>query len=242
MPVSIAELGNSLRCPKDGCDIFGKILKLVNVNDNVTLEMVCDTHQKKYKQKYSINQFVRMAESALIDDEWIIDFQKKALIQLGRFIQIKNGMEGTFVVKNEKIIKNIGKELICKCGSFYHVTFIKIKAHTKNLDKNKTLLNLYCGDCSPKGKKEWFKTSDVFQLSEAGLIEPTVIQKVKDEYSSEDDFFDVNNAYGGMGTQMAGWVKEDLGINDEGVNRKCFICGTPVSNTQDRCPKCGSDL
>ena len=192
---------------------------------------------KKYARKFSINQFIRLSQAGLIDKEWIIDFQKKIMINTGQFVKIDGGMEGSYFAKNKKIIKKSGKLLLCKCNSIASVTFVKIK-------KEKTQINLYCETCMPKGKKIVMNSVDVVQLARAGLIDNSVATKVRNSYDTDNSSFDTEEAWGGMETQMASWVQEDLGIADgsSGGAKKCYICGTRVSDAMDRCPKCGSDL
>ncbi|MBD3351624.1 MAG: hypothetical protein GF364_09075 [Candidatus Lokiarchaeota archaeon] len=236
MPVSIAELGNSLRCPEDDCDKFGKIMKMKVSEKKVTIELVCEQHLKKYMRKYSINQFARLCNSALIDDEWVIAFQKHIMVQKGQFIKLRNGLDGAFYTKNKKVIRSEGSKLICKCGSFYSVTFVKAK-------KDKVRINLYCAECTPKGKKEWIKAKDLMELVKAGLVDSTLGQKVKDVFSDDTEVFDTSESYSASKGILAGWVQEDLGMMDEGGGvKKCYICGARVSDAMDRCPKCGSDL
>lgn len=236
MPVSIVELGNSLRCPEKGCSEFGKIMKLKVSKESVTLDMVCEKHFKSYSRKYSINQFVRMAESALIDKPWIISFQKNMLVISGEFIKIPKGMDGVFIVTDKKIVNEEGSKLICKCGSFASVSLVKIKG-------DKAQLNLYCSECMPKGKKIEMALASILKLGKAGLVDNDLVQRIKDEISQETEEFDTSTAYSVGKGIMAGWVQEELGMMDEGGSgKKCFICGTTVSETVDKCPKCGSDL
>jgi len=236
MIISIAELGNALRCPKKDCDRFGKITKLSVSNDKVTLELICENHMNKYKRIYSINQFIRLADSALIDKPWVIAFQKHMMVRKGQFIQLRGGLEGAFFIKNTKIVKTDGPKLICKCGSFASVTFVKAK-------KDKVEVNLYCSTCMPKGKKIWLPAISIIELGRAGIVDSTLVQKVKEEFADDGEEFDVSTAYSiGKGI-MANWVQEDLGVLDDGGgSKKCYICGTRVSDTMDKCPKCGSDL
>jgi len=236
MPVSIVELGNSLRCPKSDCGEFGRVLKMKVTNDKVTLDMVCDKHQKKYTRVYSINQFVRMIDNALIDKEWIITFQKHMMLLRGEFIKLPNGLDGAYFTKNPKLINEEGKKLVCDCNSFASTTLVKIKG-------DKAQLNLYCGECMPKGKKMWLPIKVIVELTQAGLIDNSILQKIKDEFSDEEEYFDVTSAYSVGKGIMAEWVQESLGMMDEGGGiKKCYICGTTVSSGAERCPKCGSDL
>jgi len=235
MPVSISELGNSLRCPKDDCDRFGKIMRL-DVKEKVEITLICEKHMKKYKNIYSINQFVRLAEAGLIEANWIEDFQKKFLVLTGQFIKIDGGMEGAFIVKDKKKIQDLGKKIMCKCGSIASVTFIKVK-------KAKSQINLYCSECMPKGKKIWMDSTDVLTLARAGLIDPSIGRKIKDIYEDDGEQFDVTESYSVGKGIMAGWVQEEIGmLEEDSRGKKCYICGTPVSDAMDRCPKCGSDL
>jgi hypothetical protein len=237
MAVSIAELGNSLRCPEKGCGAFGKIVRQKVTKENITIDFVCDKHSKKYSRKYSVNQFIRMAENILIDKEWIVDFQRKMIILTGQYIKIAKGLEGAYFTKNLKILQEVGPQLMCKCGSFASLTFVEVKG-------DKTVLNLYCNECMPKGKKLAYSSKALLELGRAGVIDNTLAQKIKDEYTvDKEPEFDTSDAYSVGKGIMAGWVQEDLGMMDEGGKvKRCYICGTTVSEAMEKCPKCGSDL
>lgn len=236
MPVSIAKLGNSLRCPQEDCDKFGRIITMKVSGEKVKLELVCDKHQTTYKRIYSLNQFVRMADSALIDEPWVKDFQKHMMIVKGQFVKIRDGMEGAYFVKNEKVVKKYGPKIICDCGSFASVTFVNVR-------KDKTKVNLYCTECMPKGKKMKLPSKVVLELARAGIIDSNVAAKVKDAYDVDTGTFDTSTAYGVGKGILSSWVQDDLGMTDDGGgSKKCYICGTRVSDAMDRCPKCGSDL
>lgn len=236
MPVSIVKLGNSLRCPEKDCDDFGRIIKMKVSDEKVKLELVCDKHQKNYKRIYSLNQFVRMADSALIDEPWITNFQKHMMIVKGQFVKIRDGMEGAYYVKNKKLVQKFGPKIICDCGSFASVTFVKVR-------KDKTKVNLYCSECMPKGRKIKLPSNVIIELARAGIIDSTVANKVRDAYDDDTEMFDTSSAYSVGKGILANWVQEDLGMHDDGGgSKKCYICGTRVSDAMDRCPKCGSDL
>ncbi|MHA1818837.1 MAG: hypothetical protein ACTSVC_00065, partial [Promethearchaeota archaeon] len=101
----------------------------------------------------------------------------------------------------------------------------------------------YCPVCMPKGKKVWFKTAEVIEMAKAGLIDHLVYEKIKAAYEEDNEEFNVEESWGGMQTQMASWVQEDLGmIGDDGGIKRCYFCGAVVSEGMDRCPKCGMDL
>jgi len=238
MAVSIAELGNSLRCPEKGCGAFGKTVRQKVTKENITIDFVCDKHGKKYSRKYSINQFIRMAENILIDKEWIVDFQRKMIILTGQFIKINKGLEGAYITKNLKLLQEAGPQVMCKCGNFASLTFVEVKG-------DKTILNLYCSECMPKGKKQAFSSKALLELGRAGVISSDLAEKIKDEYTVEkkEETFDTSESYSVGKGIMASWVQEDLGMMDDGGKvKRCYICGTTVSETMDTCPKCGSDL
>ena len=64
MPVSIVDLGNSLRCPRKDCDKFGKITKSSLADKKMVIELICEQHMKKYVRKFSVNQYIRLTANA----------------------------------------------------------------------------------------------------------------------------------------------------------------------------------
>ncbi len=81
-------------------------------------------------------------------------------------------------------------------------------------------------------------------LGTAGVIEPTIFQKIKDEYADAtgQQKYDASKAYSGQDGTLAYHVQEKLGMVGDTKRTKCYICGAPLSVDADRCAKCGSDV
>ena len=78
MSRSIKDLGNTQRCPK--CNNFAKMTGLIVSAKATRASYQCETCTKKYKHDYAHEEFINMAKSFLIDDEWIPEFQRKYMI------------------------------------------------------------------------------------------------------------------------------------------------------------------
>jgi Zn finger protein HypA/HybF involved in hydrogenase expression len=231
----MSELGNSLRCPK--CKEFGKIKFQAVTPKDVTDNFECPKCHTKYQRTYSINQFVRMADAGLIDPPDIKDFQRKAMIALGEYIRIDGGLDGAFFIadNHKEALRQIGKMLLCKENRFYELDINKFK-------KDNIEFLFSCPTCMPKPKKGLIPIRDALILGRAGLIDPSVMSRIRDEYTQETESFDTGSAYTGQDGTLSSWVQEELGMAGEKKSTKCYICGSPVTEGISRCPKCGSDL
>jgi hypothetical protein len=235
MSVPMSELGNSLRCPK--CKEFGKITFQEVSAKEVKDSFKCGKCATKYQRTYSINQFIRMVEAGLIDPPEIRDFQKKAMIAIGRYIPLEGGMEGVFYIPEEyeEHVRAIGPGLLCKEKFFYHIRISKFK-------KDKMELEMTCPTCTPKPKKGIMEIKTALILGKAGLIEPDIMAEIREQYRQETEAFDTSETYTGQDGTLSSWAQEELGMIGESKAQKCYICGAPTSEGMSRCPKCGSDL
>ncbi|MHA1292434.1 MAG: hypothetical protein ACTSQJ_07185 [Promethearchaeota archaeon] len=239
MARSIKELGDTQRCKK--CGEFGKIVAQKVSLKTVKILYICNKCIKNFSHDYTIEEYVSMGNGFLIDDEkWIFDFQRKYMISNQEFIQIKNGIDGAFFVKNKTAVRNFGKNLICKCGDFYKMEF---KFHKKG----KLFFNLLCEKC---GKKKFnIKEKDFFELGHAGIIPTSLITLVKDELETDAMEWDAEEAYATPGTILSADARSRLGMDDdyfeeiEGLT--CEKCGAAINLEMKKfgkCPTCGAPL
>jgi hypothetical protein len=239
MSLPLSELGKSLKCPKCPKE-WGEIFNFKLSDRTVELNFRCKKCGVGFQRTYSINQFIRMAEAGLIEPKtWIVDFQKKTIIQKGQFIKIADGIDGIIIIRDEDIpiIKKEGQKLICSekdCDQFFKLTFEKFK-------KDNIVLKAYC-PCKGKTKKIEMEVRTFLILGKARVIDSELISHVKEEFTTESKGFDVDTMYGLDQSILAPWVQEALGLTGDSVRTKCYICGTEVGAGMDRCPKCGSDL
>lgn len=234
MSVSLSELGNSLKCK---CGNFAKIVKEVVDDKAIVLDFECSKCNAKYQRKYSLNQFIRMAQAGLIDPPEIKEFQKKMIILKGELIRIDKGLDGAFIIDKDKreLISAFGKAIICNCNKFFSVSIKKFK-------KDAVDLSLYCWKCAPKGKNLTVKVRNVLLAGKAGLLDSDVLAQLRDEYQQAAQGFNTKETYTSNDGTLAEWVQESLGMIGESKTKKCYICGSAVSEGTSRCPKCGSDL
>jgi hypothetical protein len=191
----------------------------------------------EFKSKYTINQYIRLAKEGLILDEDIIDFQKKMMIIKGDFPYIEGGLTEIYTINQAKSaeVRDLGKRILCKCGSFYSLTLDKIK-----IKKNVITLELngyHCGN--NKIKMSW---PEFLLLGRAGIIKEEFSQLVRGKLEAEFDDFSTDQSYGLEQSILSDWVKEQLGMSGEEPERKCYICGTPVTESASHCPRCRSEL
>jgi hypothetical protein len=234
--MSIAQLGNSLRCKND--QEFGKITRLEVKDQTVILNLECPKCRENFSNSYSVDDFISMANMSLIDDPDIVDFQKKMIISTGKFFQMDNGMVGSYYVADDNVpfIKEAGPALLCKCNKFHSLTIKKFK-------KDWIEFSTYCEKCNPKGKKKKIFVLSVMALGKAGLIDESIVALVRDEYQQlSADSFDSSETYTGNDGTLAYHVQEALGMQGERTTFKCYICGISVPKGANKCPKCGSDL
>src|SRR6056297_2265569 len=95
--VPLSVLGKSLKCGKD--DEFGKIVNQKIGNTDVTLYLTCPQCGNKWSNTYNFGQFIRMANMALIDKPQLIEFQKKMVVNKGKYIKLDEGLEGAYYVE-----------------------------------------------------------------------------------------------------------------------------------------------
>lgn len=233
--MSIAILGNAIKCRND--KKFGRIVRQDVSDKDVLIKFHCDTCGNDYDCKFSLNQYIRIAQAGLIDPPEIKDFQKKMIIIKGELPRIDKGLDGAFIVDQKKrdLFNALGVALLCKCNKFFSLTPGKFK-------KDKMELLEYCAVCTPKSRKIEISLKNILIAGQAGLIEPEIFSKIRAEYDDTIKGFNTKESYTGQDGTLSTWVQEELGMIGESKGKKCYICGCSVAEGSDRCPKCGSDL
>jgi hypothetical protein len=233
--MSLAQLGDSLRCPKD--KEFAKVVRQDVDAKRVTMYFECPYCSNKFRNVYTTEQYERMAEMALIDPPEIIDYQRKMVIATAQLPRFDKGLQGAYYVepKYTSLYSRGGQMLLCKCNKFYAMTI-------KGFKKDQIEFSQYCGECTPKSKTIKLKLESVMPLGKAGLLDADLMTAVRDEYKSALEKYDVDQTYRGNDGTISTWAQEQLGMVGDGPSRKCYICGTPISEGMQRCPKCGSDV
>ncbi len=239
MSRSIKELGDTQRCPK--CKQFGKMIALKVSAKTAKALYLCEKCVKNYSEDYTIEEFAIMGNGFLLDDKWIHDFQRKYMVSTSEFVQIKNGLDGAYFSKSKSIVKNQGKELICKCGEFYKLEF-------KGSKKDTLFLNKECDICGKSKLK--ISARDFFLLSDAGIVPAELTSVVKDhvavdkaEWTSEEEYYTPSTVLSSEARSRLG-MEEDTTLEELG-GFVCEKCGAAINIEMKkfgRCPTCGNPL
>jgi Zn finger protein HypA/HybF involved in hydrogenase expression len=240
MTRSIKELGDSQRCPK--CNEFGEIADLKVEADKSVITYLCKTCMRNFKNKYTSEEIVSMANGFLIDDKkYIHDFQKKYAIATGEFLNLKDGLDGAFFSNNKEAIMENGKKLLSKCGEFYKMEY-------KGSKKENLFFNLSCENCGRKKLK--IQRGAFFTLGTAGIISTSTVSIVKEELESDEMVWDASEAYGAPSTLYSADARARLGMDDDEIideleGLTCKKCGAGIQiemKKYGKCPTCGSPL
>jgi len=240
MSRSIKELGDTQKCPK--CGQFGQISDLKVDANKIVINYLCKTCMRDFKNKYTPEEFINMANGFLIDDnKWIKDFQKKYVIASGEFVNLNDGLDGAFVAKNKKVIMDIGKKILSKCGEFYDMEY---KAHKKD----KLYFNLHCFNCG--NKKFKININDFFILGNAGIIPTTTVTHVKDALESDSVQWEAGDTYEMPSTLYSSDARARLGMEDDEALEEidaltCPKCGAAINiemKKYGKCATCGHPL
>ncbi len=236
---TIKELGDTQRCPK--CKQFGKMIALKVSAKTAKVLYLCEKCVKNFSDDYTIEEFVSMGNGFLLDDKWIHDFQRKYMLSTSEFIQIKNGLDGAYFSNSKSIVKNQGKELICKCGEFYKMDF-------KGSKKDTLFFNLECDIC---GKSKFkIKTKDFFLLSNAGIVPADLTSIVKDQVTTDQTEWTSEDEYYTPSTVLSSEARGRLGMEEDTTMEElgsfvCEKCGAAINIEMKKfgkCPTCGAPL
>ena len=236
MSVSLSKLGLSTKCPKCEKEYGSIMTQKVTPKDN-TVYFQCPKCDHKFSRKYSINQYVRMANAGLIvPNSWIRDFQRKFIVETGQYIRLDDGIDGIVIVRDQDIdeIREWGKKLLDTTGNFPSLTFSKFK-------KESIVFNAYY-PMIQKTRKFKMPARAFLLLEKAQIIDHKLAVEIKDLYRQEFEGFDVEKSYGLDQSTLSSWAQEALGMVGEQEQTKCYICGNGIGPGMDRCPNCGSDL
>jgi len=235
----IKELGDTQKCPK--CKEFGVMVALKVSSKKVKALYLCETCMRNFAADYTVDEFIHMAKSFLVDEKWIKDFQRKYVISSGEFVKIKDGLDGAYFSQNKSLVQKYGKDLICKCGEFYKMNF---RGHKKK----KLYFNLECNEC---GKSKFkIKVDDFFKLGRAGIIPTNLITTVKDTLEADDMDWDTSQEYYTPSTVLSSDARARLGMDEDEVLEElegltCPKCRAAISiemKKYGKCPTCGAPL
>lgn len=239
MTRGIKELGDTQRCSK--CNEFMKMIGLKISATKVRALYLCDKCIKNSQEDYSIEEFVKMGNGFLLDEKWIKDFQRKYMIATNEFIQIKGGLDGAYFSNNKEATNKYGKKLICKCGEFYKLSYVKKK-------KDKLYFEMHCNECGSKKLK--IEKDAFFELGRAGIIPTSVITTVKDEIEMEEMDWTSADSYATPSTVLSSDARGRLGMEDDDSLEEledllCPKCGMALNvemKKYGKCPQCGEKL
>src|SRR5271157_277781 len=235
--MSIRDLGEQLKCKK--CDKFGKIIKLVLLppKKRVQLTLGCASCGREIKVDFSMDDFEKLINSGLIDNDWVKDYQRKVLFHFQTYKKLPGGIEGVYSIKNPELIKRVGRELfLCTCGDLFQWKLGKF-IPKKKMVYAEILLHSSCG----KDFKKLVEVPIARELFATGLVDEDFVKKFNEDLANEFTDFNAKEGYGLTASILAPFAQEALGMAtaENETDRKCPYCGSVISKFTDKCPVCG---
>lgn len=238
---SIKELGDTQKCPK--CQNFADIMAIKVSEKTTRILYRCIKCVKNFQQDYTNEEFIKMANGFLIDDDkWIKMWQQKYMIAGLEYVRLKGGLDGAYFAENKSAVQKHGSSLICKCGDFFKTEF-------KGFKKDKLYFNMICPNNKCGKKKLKLKKKEWNALSKAGVIPLEIITEVKDYIETAQMDWDTDESYATPATILSSDARSRLGmeeIEDDALEGyTCKKCGAAISIEMKKfgkCPTCGSPL
>lgn len=241
--MSIAFLGDKLKCQIGGCDEFAKILRLNVKKDGVQLVLECPAHPGQFQQQFSHAQFQKVCDVGLVEDQDVQTYQLKYMILFLQFVKLSGGYDRVFILEDRELVQGPARQLlICNECSGVHdlkVRGVKIPPRKKWKKKPPTVvLDRSCRSCGKKSAVE-VTVRKFLQITQTGLLEPELYRDVRERLEMSE--WTPDDSYGLTTAILAPHAAEALGLVGD-PEKKCMMCGMPITKGVTRCPRCGNDV